>query len=89
MLEKQRIRLIGFDPDPETIRQMIRTPMLAILLCICILTGIGFARVPFINHYQHGTRLALSEFAVPMVTGFIIITGSVRALISVMRRSRF
>jgi hypothetical protein len=68
---------------------MIRTPLLAILLCICILIGIGFACVPFINHYQHGTPLTISEFAVSMVTGFIIITGSVRALISVMRRSRF
>jgi hypothetical protein len=68
---------------------MIRTLLFCVLLSACILIGIGFVGVPFLNHYHLGTPLTVSRIAYFGVTGFIIIIGSVRALISVTHRSRF
>ena len=68
---------------------MIRTTLLVILLCICILIGIGFACMALINYDQLGAPSDISLVAFSVVTGYIVIAGSVRALISMIRRSRF
>jgi hypothetical protein len=53
-----------------------------------MLVGVVFACIPMLNHHWVGAAFTPARVAFPVATGLIIVVGSFRALVGVLRRSQ-